>query len=245
MLKIINITKKYGGLKAANNCSFVVEPVKITALIGPNGSGKSTIFNLISGLEKPDSGKILFKNKDLNNQSVEDISNLGVARLFQQSKIFKNLTVKENLLVAMDNIDMNFWRSLFLPNKIEKIKEKKIMTLLGKIKMDHLVNRVASDLSFGQQRLIEIARTILNPHELIILDEPVAGIAPQLRKVITQLLIEEKKNNKSVFFIEHDMSFTLKLADKIIVIDAGQVIAEGTPKEISQNKKVLEAYLGD
>jgi ABC-type branched-subunit amino acid transport system ATPase component len=165
--------------------------------------------------------------------------------MFQQSRLFKNLSVKENLLLAIDNEDTKFWKNLFGLNKITKEKEEKIREMLKLVEMERFENRLVGELSFGQKRLIELVRTILNPHELLMLDEPVAGVNPRLRKIIARILLKLKKQGKTILLIEHDMNFALSLADEVIVMDEGKVIAKGKPKEIKNNPKVLEAYLGD
>jgi len=244
MLKIQNLTKKFGGVSAVNDCSFEIETGKITALIGPNGSGKTTIFNLISGIIKPDQGNIFLDGKGLINFSVDQISNFGISRLFQQSRLFKNLTVKNNLLLAIDNEDTKLWKNILGMNRTNQKKEKLIDEILIKLDILKIKNYVANELSFGQKRLVELARTILNPHRFLILDEPAAGVNQKTRQMIIKFLLELKKNGDTIFLIEHDMSFTLSIADCIIVMDAGKIIAEGQPEEIKNNKKVLEAYLG-
>jgi branched-chain amino acid transport system ATP-binding protein/neutral amino acid transport system ATP-binding protein len=245
MLQIQNLSKSFGGVKAVNDCSFEVKRGTITALIGPNGSGKSTVFNLVSGVLKADSGKIIFDGKEITNKSPEYISNLGISRMFQQSRLFKNLTVRENLLLAIDNEDTKFWKNLIGLNKITKEKEEKIKEMLKLVEMEKFENKLTRELSFGQKRLIELVRTILNPHKLLMLDEPVAGVNPKLRKIIAKVLLKLKKEGKTILLIEHDMNFALSLADEVIVMDEGKVIAKGKPKEIKNNPKVLEAYLGE
>jgi len=245
MLKIQNLSKAFGGVKAVNDCSFEIKKGTITALIGPNGSGKSTVFNLVSGVLKADSGKIIFNGKDITNKSPEAISNLGISRMFQQSRLFKNLSVRENLLLAIDNEDTKFWKNLLGLNKITKEKEEKIREMLKLVEMERFENRITRELSFGQKRLIELVRTILNSHKLLMLDEPVAGVNPRLRKIIANVLLKLKKEGKTILLIEHDMNFALSLADEVIVMDEGKVIAKGKPKEIKNNPKVLEAYLGE
>jgi len=245
MLKCTNLKKYFGGIKAVDNCSFEVKEGTITALIGPNGSGKTTVFNLISGVLKEDSGKIIFDNVDITHFSPEAVSNLGISRLFQQSRLFENLTVKENLLLALDNEDTKFWKNLFGFNKITKEKEEKIKEMLNIVEMKNFENKLTRELSYGQKRLVELIRTILNPHKFLMLDEPVAGVNPKLREKIKEILLKLKNQGETILLIEHDMNFTLKVSDWIIVMEKGKVIAEGKPEEIKTNPKVLEAYLGE
>jgi ABC-type branched-subunit amino acid transport system ATPase component len=244
MLKIQNLKRYFGGVKAVDGTSFEVKENTITALIGPNGSGKTTVFNLISGILKEDGGRTWFNGTEITNKTIEQTSNIGISRLFQQSRLFGNLSVRENLLLALNNEDTKFWKNLF-GNKITKEDEEKVRKISEFMNITHFMNKPARDLSFGQKRLVEIARTILKPHKFLMLDEPVAGVTPSLRKEIAQLLLKLKKEGETILLIEHDMNFTLGVSDKVIVMDEGKVIAEGTPTEIKNNKKVLEAYLGD
>ena len=245
MLKITNLKKYFGGVKAVDGVSFEIKKGKITALIGPNGSGKSTLFNLISGVYPLDCGNIYFNKEKLNGKKVHEISNLGISRIFQKSRMFDNLTVKENLLLALDNENQKFWKNLFVGNKITKEKEEKVLSALEMVGIEKKIDSRGDELSFGQKRLVEIARAIVKPHELLMLDEPVAGVTPPLRKTIATLLLKLKKEGETVLLIEHDMTFTLGIADRVIVLDNGKVIADDNPKKIKKNKKVLEAYLGE
>ena len=245
MLNLINLKKSFGGVHALNGVSFKVDKGKITALIGPNGSGKSTLFNLISGVYESDEGKIVFLGNELNKLKIDERSNLGISRIFQASRMFKNLTLKENLLLALSNKDQFFWKNFFGLNKPTNEDELRVVESLKLVGLENKINSVGSELSFGQKRLVEITRAILKPHKILMLDEPVAGVTPQLRDKIADLLSSLKKKGETILLIEHDMNFTLGIADTVIVLDEGKIIASGTPKEIKKNKKVLEAYLGD
>ncbi|HHD92138.1 MAG TPA: ABC transporter ATP-binding protein [Candidatus Portnoybacteria bacterium] len=245
MLKIQNLRKYYVGVKAVNGCSFEVKEKAITALIGPNGAGKSTIFNIISGIIDKDKGEISLEGKNITSSSIEEVSNVGISRMFQQTKLFDNLTIKENLFLAFDNEDTKFWKNFLGLNKITKEKGEKIKEMLKLINMEKFENTLARDLSYGQKRLIELIRTILNPHKFLMLDEPVAGVNPRLREKIGEILLKLKNQGETILLIEHDMNFTFKIADWIIVLEKGKVIAEGKPEEIKNNPKVLEAYLGE
>ncbi len=245
MLEIKNLKKYFGGIKAVDGCSFKLSDNKITALIGPNGAGKSTVFNLISGFEKKDKGKIFLSSQDITELKPYQISKLGLSRVFQKSRLFNNLTVKENLLISINKDNTQFWNNLLYPNKNKKLFEEKITDVLKLLNITKMKNHIAGDLSFGQKRLVELARAIILPHKILILDEPVAGVNPKIRKDIMKILSILKKQGETILLIEHDMYFTLNISDHIIVMDEGKVIAEGTPAQIKKNKKVLEAYLGD
>lgn len=243
MLKITNLNKHFEGVKAVADCSFEIKENLIIALIGPNGAGKSTIFNLISGITKPDSGQIIFKDKNIVGLSIDKIANLGISRLFQQSRLFNNLTVFENLLLAKNN-STGFFNNLFTHCRPSLEEQKEIFEILKIFNLQDYANAESRNLSYGQKRLVEIARAILKPHKLIILDEPVAGINPKLRSEMTKYLLQLKQKNETILLIEHDMNFVLNIADQVIVMEEGKVIADGKPEEIKNNPLVLEAYLG-
>ena len=245
MLSIKNLKKYFGGVKAVNRVSFEIEPSKITALIGPNGSGKSTVFNLISGVYTQDDGKIYLDKQNITNNSIEQRSNLGISRIFQHSRLFNNLTVKDNLMLAVDNYDTKFWKNLIFSNKITSDQHDNIKSMLKLVNMQNYGNKLARNLSYGQKRLIEIIRAVIKPHKILLFDEPVAGVTPSLRKDIAKLLVDLKQKGETIFIIEHDMNFILSIADNVIVMDEGKVIAQDKPSEIINNPKVLEVYLGD
>ncbi len=233
ILKIENLKKSFGGVHAVDDCSFGVERGTITALIGPNGSGKTTVFNLVSGITKADGGKILLDEHNIAHLQPHTISNLGISRVFQQSRLFANLTVEENLMLAFDNEDQKFWTSFLGLGKENKNKKKIVDEYLEEMRITHMRNIQTRDLSFGQKRLVEILRALINPHNLLMLDEPVAGVTPELREKIKDVLRDLRAKGETILLIEHDMNFTLKVSDWVIVMDAGKVIAEGTPRRDS------------
>lgn len=245
MLKVKNLEKHFGGVKAVNNCSFEIKEGLITALIGPNGSGKTTIFNIISRVVEKDSGAVFFKDKDISKYSMEKISNLGISRMFQRSQLFDNLSIEDNLLLAIDKNDTKVLNNILGLNKDSDNKKKLVDEVLDLIELKRFRKKIGSELSYGQKRLVEIARTILNPHELLMLDEPVAGVNPKLRSRISKIFKKMKKDKKTILLIEHDMGFVFNLADKIIVLNEGSVLIEGTPEKIRKNRKVLDIYLGN
>jgi len=245
MLRVQNLKKYFGGIKAVDGCSFEIAKGKITGLIGPNGSGKSTIFNLVSGILRPDEGEIILEGENITNKSPEKIFSSGISRLFQQSRLFGNLTVWENLLLAVDKEDTKFWKNLFGLNKLTDEEKTRIKEMLAAVEMENFEDKLAGDLSYGQKRLIELSRTILHPHNFSMLDEPVAGVNPRLRNKIAKILQEARSRGETILLIEHDIQFTFEVADYIIVINHGKVIAQGRPEEIKNNPQVLGVYFGE
>lgn len=243
MLRVQNISKSFGGVQAVRNCSFEIEPRKITALIGPNGAGKTTLFNVVSGFYAAESGSIIFDGKDITTIPIWQRSRRGLSRTFQISRLFKNLTIEENLLLARQQDDDQAWKMFWKPPREhedhEKIKE--IMDFVG---LDKDPETLVTDLSYGQQKLFDLSRALLNPHTLLMLDEPVAGINPILRDKFKILMKDLKSRGETVLLIEHDMDFVRAVADYVIVLDQGAVLAEGEPEKILKDKRVLEAYLG-
>lgn len=241
ILKAEHITKTFGGINALDNCSLTIQKGKITAIIGPNGSGKSTLFNIISQLIQPEKGKILFNNQNITQLKTHHIAKLGVSRTFQDVRLFKNLTIQDHLSIALSTTDEHVLKNLFQKQESqEKIKE--VLQLVG---LDKPFNTYASNLSYGQRKLLDLAIAIAKPHSLLMLDEPVAGVNPRLRKEIKAIIKNLNKQGETILLIEHDMNFVMDLAEEIFVLDAGKVIAQGSPQHIQNNKKVLEAYLGD
>lgn len=223
MLKLRNVTKIFGKEKVLDNCSFEVKKGMITALVGLNGSGKSTVFNLITGNLHLDSGKIFLDSENVTFIGMEKIANLGVSRLFQYPKLFPSLTVKHNLLLAIDNKDVNFFSNFLGLNKPTLKKELAIKNILATFQISDLENNLVSDLSFGQKRLVELARAILKPHKILLLDEPTYGIHFKIRNSISEVLTELKHQGDTIFLIEHDKNFVANIADSILHIELGKV----------------------
>lgn len=242
MLKIKQVTKNFGGVRALDKCSLEIEKEKIIAIIGPNGSGKSTLFNVISNLIKKDSGRIYFDKEDITEKEDFNIAKLGISRTFQEVRLFRNLTIKDHLEIALLESDEKLIRSLF--GKRED-NEKRIKDILNLVGFDKPLDTHATELSYGQRKLLDLAIAIAKPHKILMLDEPVAGVNPKLREGIKEILRKLRKKGDTILIIEHDMNFVMDLADYVFVLDYGKVIAHGTPREIQNNKKVLEAYLGE
>jgi len=226
MLSLNKVAKRFGGVNAVNKCTFNVEEGTITSLIGPNGAGKTTVFNIISGLTKPDAGTIKLNGKEIAGLPAYKIAQSGISRTFQLTKVFRNMSIKDNLLMA------------------KEASEKEMEDVLKSVYLHKPIDTTASELSYGQQRLLEIARALLMEHSLLMLDEPTAGVNPRIRQELKIILKKLRKEGKTVLLIEHDMDFVMDISDKVIVLAEGRVLREGKPKEIMKDKKVLEAYLG-
>ncbi len=244
ILELKGVSKRFGGVAAVKGCDIEIEKGKITALIGPNGAGKTTVFNIVSGILSPDEGAVALDGKSIVGKSVEQISNLGISRLLQHSHIFSNLTIQQNLDLAINDTAANFWQSILGISKPDQALGITSNELLVKFGLLGKKDVVALELSFGQRRLVELVRALVNPHQLLMLDEPVAGIAPSLREEVGTALKERVTAGDTVLLIEHDMAFTLSIADKVIVMDKGEIIVVGTPEFIRNDQRVLDAYLG-
>ena len=242
MLKIEKISKSFGGIKALNNCSFKVKAGSITGLIGPNGSGKSTIFNTISRLYKEDQGDIFFENESIIKKPDYEVAKAGISRTFQLAKLFRNLTIHDHISIALNDQDEYLFHNLFKKEHDDTEKVKEMIKLVG---LEKPLDTLATDLSYGQRKLLDLAMAIAKPHRIIMLDEPVAGVNPELRQKIANIIRKLNKKGETILLIEHDMNFMMGLAEYIYCMDQGKVIAEGTPKQIQNNKSVLNAYLGE
>lgn len=245
MLQIQSISKNFDGTQALKSCSFEIPKNKITALIGPNGAGKTTLLDIISGIVQEDSGKIIFQGNNITYLRPYKISNLGVSRTFQQVELFKNLTIRDHLLMSQDNEDIRMCFNVFGLNKIEKEKIDKVKSILERLELDRPLETIVTDLSYGQRKLLDLAIALLKPHKLLLLDEPVEGVSPQIREKIEDILEKLKAKGETILLIEHDIDFVTKIADWVVVLDNGEVLWQGKPEEIRQRPEIIEAYLGE
>ena len=232
-----------------DDCSIEVEENSITGLIGPNGAGKSTLFNLITGFEKPDSGEIFFKNQRLDGLPAHRIAVKGLIRTFQIMRPLKRMTVLENMMLAPKGQGGESILKAGLGfGSIKKEEQKnasKALSLLEYIGLLMLKDEYAGNLSTGQIKLLELARVLMADPEMILLDEPTAGVNPVLIGKLVEHLKELRSNGKTLFIVEHNMDVVMSLCDKVIVMSNGRVICEGTPEVVKNDKKVLDAYLGE
>ncbi|MGB9803425.1 ABC transporter ATP-binding protein [Desulfofundulus sp.] len=249
VLEISNLSKAFGGLKAVNNFSLTLNEGEIVGLIGPNGAGKTTIFNLITGLYKPTAGTISFCGEDITGLPPFKISQRGIARTFQNIRLFKGNTVMDNVrAVFHPRIKYNFFDALLRTpryNSEETRVTRETMELLEALNLAHRANEKAASLAYGDQRRLEIARALATSPKLLLLDEPAAGMNPaEVKRMVNLVRYIKEKFGLTILLIEHQMGMVMNLCERLVVMDFGQIIATGTPLEIRNNPVVLEAYLG-
>ena len=250
MLKVEKVTKKFGGVVAIKDVTFEVKPMEIFALVGPNGAGKTTLFNIITGAISPSSGHVYFKDEEITNLSPVKIVNLGIARTFQNIRLFNSMSVLENVLIGFEkSYNYTFFEAMFrFPRffKEEKLHIEKAMEILKFLGIEKYANNNAKALSYGNQRKVEIARALATEPDLLLLDEPAAGMNPKETDELADTVFKlREEREKTILFIEHDMKFVQKIADRVMVLDYGKTIFEGKPALMMQNETVIKAYLGD
>jgi ABC-type branched-subunit amino acid transport system ATPase component len=230
LLELLYVTKRFGGVTAVNRCSLTLTPGKIYGLIGPNGSGKTTLFNCITGLEPREDGEIRYKGERIDGLKSHEVARRGIGRTFQIIRVFPELTALENLLVATQ--------------KPFEVARRRAQELLRFVTLDRLENEFAGNLSYGQQKLLEFARVLMSDPELILLDEPAAGVNRTLLNNLLEAIRSLPAQGKTVFIVEHDMKVIMDLSEKIFVLNYGEKIAEGPPSMIQTDERVIEAYFG-
>ena len=249
LLEVKGLTMDFGGLRAIDGIDFMVREGEIVALIGPNGAGKTTVFNMLTGVYKPTEGSVLLEGEVLNGKKTHQFVAAGVARTFQNIRLFKQMTVLENVLAAFTkDISYNMIDSLFRTPKfwrVEKELRLKAFDLLSIFHLEDKANYIAANLPYGQQRKLEIARALATNMKLLLLDEPAAGMNPtETAELLDCINTIRDRFGIAILLIEHDMSLVMNICERIQVIDYGITIAEGLPEEIAKNPKVIAAYLG-
>lgn len=248
-LEVQHVSKYFGGLVAVNSVDIDISENSIASIIGPNGAGKTTLFNCISGYYTPEKGQIYYKNVQIQGLSTDQIASIGIARTYQNIRLFKELTALENILIGEQPHLRTSWIDAVLHTKRFHKEEKEALDeakrLLDFVGLTGLGDHLARNLPYGAQRRLEIARALANQPTLVLLDEPTAGMNPQETDEMTHFIGRIRKElNLTIILIEHDMRVVMDISDRVTVLDHGELIAQGTPSEIQNNAKVIEAYLG-
>lgn len=249
LIELNNVTMKFGGLTAVKDVTLKVGHHDLVAIIGPNGAGKTTLFNMITGIYSPTIGEVTLDGKKISAKKPSDITRLGIARTFQNIRLFNNLSVLDNIKIARHTrINYNFFDGIFKTKKYkdeEKLITEESIKLLKLFKLEDKKDHLARNLPYGAQRKLEMARALATKPKLLLLDEPAAGMNPTETKELSELIrLIRLEFGIAVILIEHDMNLVMEIAEKIYVLDYGNLIASGKPQEIQNNKQVIEAYLG-
>ena len=242
-----DVSRSFGGLKAVDVDKLSVQRGAITALIGPNGAGKTTFFNLLTGFDKPDTGSVELNGETIDNVAPHRLASRGMVRTFQLTKALSKLTVLENMMLGAKNQPgESFWKALVTPmwRSRETEVEEQARQLLHRFNMTHMADEFAGTLSGGQRKLVEMARALMTDPELVMLDEPMAGVNPALTQSLLGHVKQLRSEGRTVIFVEHDMDVVRDISDWVVVMSEGQIISEGTPDDIASDKAVVDAYLG-
>jgi len=248
MLQVQNLCKEFDGIKAVDGLSFAIEDNSIVALVGPNGSGKTTVFNIVGGFLKAEKGKIVLDDKDISSLNPHKIACLGIGRTFQNIRLFPQISVLDNIMLGLKyQMGERFSSALFQTKRMKKEEAENIKKAEDFLKFVGLMEKrdaLAENLSHGQRKLLELARALALDPKIFLLDEPIAGLFLETKKMMLNHIRYLKENGKTILFIEHDINSVIGVAERVIVLNYGKKIAEGKPEEVINNEEVLSAYLG-
>jgi len=247
-LEVTNLKKSFGGIKAVDVESLNLNRNELTSIIGPNGAGKTTFFDLISGFQDSDEGKVYLNNKNISKSQPYAIARLGMIRTFQLTKVFDRMTVLENMMFSASTVNNDSFLKSLVKLPSQKTTEKKIrdksFEIMKELNIDHMANSYAREMSGGQKKLLELGRSIINNPSVLLLDEPLAGVNPKLAEEILQIILNLAGKGISILMVEHNIEAVMKISERVIVLAEGKVIADSTPENIRTDEKVIEAYLG-
>jgi ABC-type branched-subunit amino acid transport system ATPase component len=239
LLAVSGLAKAFGGVRAVDDCSLAVREGTVTGLIGPNGSGKTTVFNIVTGYLKADAGRVEFAGRTVTGHDPGRLYRQGLSRTFQQARVFPELTVRENLVAAAG---YPWWQ--LLSRRVRRTDRDRAGHLLAEFRLAPLADAPASELSYGQRKLLEFAAVLMSSPRLVLLDEPTAGVNPVMMETMERHIRERHAAGITFLIVEHDMTFVMRLCDPVIALDAGRPIFRGRPEQVQTNPLVLDAYLG-
>jgi branched-chain amino acid transport system ATP-binding protein len=249
ILETKGVTKRFGGLVAVNDVSITIRKNEILGIIGPNGAGKTSFVNALTGIYKPTSGQVLFQDRDISGLPAYKISKQGIARTFQNLRVFPNISVLENILIGAHGKIDNPFHHLFLrplrTKKVERQAYEKVIALLKRVGLEEKKNVLAKNLPYGEQRILEICRALASEPDLLFLDEPCAGMNPTEMDTLAEFVKKLRREGNTIAVIEHNMRFMMAVSDRIVVMTEGAKFREGTPEQIRNDEEVQKVYLGE